>query len=165
MIRHSETHALFFFISKLGQVQDPVLKNGLGLGLHNSLRLTYTVICIQGGKTPGFGWVQLALKSARASLHALPNFEASEVDKNFHLCLRFCLFHKHLHTVISWKKSNMFFLKINRFENLVSRSFRIQFSRETDKGKLPNFVQDKILPFVQIKGASLLRNEWTLIYS
>ena len=34
--------------------------------------------------------------------------------------------------------------------------------REGKRGKLPNFVQDKIFPFVQIKGASLLCNERTL---
>jgi hypothetical protein len=32
-------------------------------------------------------------------------------------------------------------------------------SPDREKGKLPNFVQDKIFPFVQIKGASLLCNE------
>ena len=78
-----------FFISKLGQVQDPVLKNGLGLGLHNNQRCTWAVIWkTKGGKKLDvFGWVQLALKSARASLHALPNFEASEVDKNWDMFL------------------------------------------------------------------------------
>ena len=85
MLDHSRT---LFLNRKLGQIKDPVLKNGVGVGYIPKIETTALekrplwCLVLQGGKLM-FGWVPVTLKSAKGSHTSLPKLEASAVAYKF----------------------------------------------------------------------------------
>ena len=144
-----------------------------------------TVSKKKGGEKQRFGWVQLTPKSARGSLLTLPFLRRAR-SKRIHMI--HVTYEDSFVSQTSSNKVNNRSVSLNSyqvrytffqhsrklekiltgFETLVlrseflGRSFEVKKSTFPDRKKvekLPNFVQDKIFPFLQIKGASLLCNE------